>query len=223
MGDRQNIRQLFTAATLRTIMNLPRVASDILLIFTGKTNHPNSNPSYRVGKNRQDVLVDFIDTLRGVTGIGRLYIPANILWKAPKNNDSGMAIKPSEADGPGVPYVLIGDSDVAQSVPSWFETGHGGISAKETIHVESLENDVVVQANVKNNLNLPRMQLDKNGAVTLASANNENIALDPGSAAAVVANGVLNVGRVTDAVTGQAGPYPLVNGQIASGTPHLLA
>lgn len=223
MGDRQSIRQLFTSATLRTIMNLPRVAADILLVFAGKTNSPSSTPPYRVGKNRHDVLVDFLDTLRGVTGIGRLYIPANILWKAPKNNDSGMVIKPSEADGPGVPYVLIGDSDVAQSVPSWFETDHGGISAKETVHLESLENDVVVQANVRNNLNLPRMQLNKEGSITLASANNSNIALDPGSAAIVVANGVLNVGRVTDTVTGQAGPYPLVSGQIASGTPHLLA
>lgn len=40
-----------------------------------------------------------------------------------------------------------------------------------------------------------------------------------GSTKIVLNNGALNVARATDQVTGQAGPYPLANGQIVGGNP----
>ena len=44
-----------------------------------------------------------------------------------------------------------------------------------------------------------------------------------GSTKIVLNDGALNVARATDQVTGQAGPYPLANGQIVGGNPTVKA
>lgn len=218
MGRDQGIRQLFTAATLKGIMNLPRIAADIVMAIVGKVG---SSTVFSVKPNKGDVYVDYVETLTNAPGMARLVVPGNMLFRAPKEGDNIVVLKPSDADGPGVPYAIVGDGGSPNFVPFWFGNNDSGLYCAEALHLESTKKAVQIQANSSGS-NANALFSD-NGSITVNSGSSQNINLNPGSSAVVVAGGALQVGRLTDPVTGQAGPYPLVNGQIAGGTPHLLA
>lgn len=220
MGAGQDIRQLFTGATLKRIIGLPHVMADTIL---ATIHNPEKGAVAAISKNFADVYVHFVDTMSNIAGIGRLHAPANILWRMPLAGDSAMVLKPSEADGPGVPYVIYGDGGQHNSVPPWLGSSDCGLSAQtETLHLESQNNNVVIQSNVSGAS--AEIELDAQGNVQIIPMNGQNVTITVlGSGKVTIGPNPQAVARIGDFVTGTAGPYPLANGTIISGSPWLAA
>lgn len=227
-----DFRQVFTGATLKKIMGLPSVMSDVIF---GKVKNDSGSVTV-IAPDRSDVYIAFIDVLSGIPGIGRLFSPGSIFWRLPKSGDSITVLKHSDADGPGMPYILHGDGGAKNAVPSWLGANDAGVYANENLHFES-GNNVVIKAasgagsasgqddSFTSNITLH----GSNGSITIdggispdasftinvnggasfkINAGGGSISVD-GLGNIVLNNGVLNVARLTDQVQGTAGPFPV--------------
>lgn len=128
-----DLRQIFTGATMKRIIGLPSVMADILF---GRVKNDSGSVT-TIAPDRSDVYVAYVDVLSGIPGIGRLFAPGNIFWRLPKSGDSTMVLKPSEVDGPGVPYVMHGDGGKKNAVPIWLGAGDSGVFDPENLHLEA--------------------------------------------------------------------------------------
>lgn len=219
-----DLRQIFTGATLKKIIGLPSVMSEVLMAKVKSIAGVTST----VANDKSDVYVPYIDTISGIPGIGRLFAAANALWRLPQDGDSVMVLKPSEADGPGVPYVLHGDGGSKQAVPAWLDSQNSGTFVIEnwntdaggTIRIRSQANQDGSQAAVGCTI-----YMKPDGTLAIEAGQGSNVTVDSSSGGSVVLNGgVLKVARVTDQVQGTAGPYPIANGLISGpGAPFVKA
>lgn len=220
-----DLRQIFTGPVLRSIVGLPTKMADVVL---GKIKHPDGASVTAVAKDRSDVYVAFQDIVSSLFGIGRLYSPGNALWRLPQSGDSCMVLKPSEADGTGVPYVMFGDGGSKQAVPAWLDDQNSGtfvlenwnIDAGGTVRIRSQANQDGSQAAVG-----ATVYLKPDGTLAVSAGQGVNVTIDTSAGGSVVLNGgVLKVARITDQVQGNAGPYPIVNGLISGpGAPFVKA
>lgn len=128
-----------------------------------------------------DVWVHYEDALSGMPGVARLFVPGNILFAVPDEDDTAMVVRGRDAHGPGAPYLLHGDAGDATRVPGWLRQ-KVGLFTKKVLRLESSQADVEVQAGSGHNVVL------NGGTLRLARVTDR------------VRVGVL---------TGTAGPYPV--------------
>jgi hypothetical protein len=130
-----------------------------------------------------DVFVHYEDALSGHAGIARLFIPGNVLFALPDENDTAMIGTGVGMNGPGGPYIFHGDAGDASRVPSWLRTKIG-LFTKKILRLESKENKVEITAN--------------NGT--------SDVVLNEGTLRVAREMDTLDVCTIT----GQAGPYPVI-------------
>ncbi len=101
----------------------------------------------------KDAWVQYEDVLTGMPGIARLYIPGNILFAKPTDDDTVMVVRGRDTNGPGQPYMFHGDAGDSTRVPDWWlaDTPKDGLFTKRTLRGESKDNDIelVVSASGK--------------------------------------------------------------------------
>jgi hypothetical protein len=189
-------------------------------VILAKISHPDNGNVTAIAKDQSDVYVTFVDVLSGIPGIGRLFSPGNALWRLPRKNDSAMVLKPSEGDGPGIPYVMYGDGGPnSNPVPKFLGQQDSGTFVPENWHVEAGGSIVI-----KSTSGAGGSGADSATTATIKMNADGSIEITPGAGVAIkMAGGNLAVARITDPVTGQAGPYPLVSGQISGGTARVSA
>lgn len=133
------LREALSAATLRAILGL-REAGQVFLARVGTPT--NGEPVDTTGG--ADVFVQVLDALTELPVLGRLFIPANILWHKPRAGETVMVVEGRGASAPGAPYVLHGDAGGASAVPPWFAT-KSGIYSPGVVVVQSSDGDVEVE------------------------------------------------------------------------------
>lgn len=132
------LREVFSAATLRAIMGLREVGQ----VFLARVGTPEGGePVDTTGG--ADVFVQVVDVLTELPVVGRLFIPANMLWRKPARDETVMVVEWRDAGAPGGPYVLHGDAGAASAVPSWFGT-KSGLHTTGPVVVQSADNGVEV-------------------------------------------------------------------------------
>ena len=133
------LREVLSAATLRAIMGL-REAGQVFLARVGTTEAGEAVDT----TGGADVLVHVLDALTDLPVLGRLFIPANMLWRKPAAGESVMVLEGREAGGaPGAPYVLHGDAGATDAVPPWFGT-KSGLYTDGPVVVQSANGNVEV-------------------------------------------------------------------------------
>lgn len=135
------LREFFTAAVIRSIAGI-RDAGEVILAKV--TNLDGGDHLDTDGD--ADVCVHYQDSLSGLQGIARLYVPGNVLFAMPIDGDSAMVIRPRDQHGPGINYLLHGDLGDSSRVPSWIRTKVGLWFKDRIVRIESAQNDVEVQA-----------------------------------------------------------------------------
>lgn len=221
-----DLRQIFTGSTLRGIIGLPTKMADVVL---AKIKTPQGGGEvYAIAKDNRDVYIGFQDIISNLFGIGRLFAPGNALWRLPVQGDSAMVLKPSEADGTGVPYVMHGDGGSKQNVPAWLGPQDSGTSVPENWHI-----DAGGTIQIRSDMNQDGTQastgatiyLKPGGTLAISAGAGVNVTIDTSSGGSVVLNGgSLAVARQTDPISSAtAGPYPVTPQVIQSGAPFVKA
>lgn len=199
-GGGLDFRQIFTGATLKKIIGLPGIIADVIL---AKITAPEGGQLYGIAQDKSDVYVGFQDIITKHFGIGRLFAPHSIFWRLPTNGSSAMVLKPSEADGTGIPYVLHGDggNPRATPVPDWLDQNNCGIQAPEAFHIESTNQGVIIKGVTSNGSAMTEIYLKPNGDIDISGGIGSNINISANGGGNIVLNGgSLNVARKTDKV-----------------------
>lgn len=132
------LREMLSAATLRAIMGMTAAGQ----VFLARVGAPEGGePVDTTGG--ADVFVHVLDALTELPVVGRLFIPANMLWRKPRADESVMVVEGRGAGAPGAPYVLHGDAGAASAVPSWFGT-KSGLHTSGPVVVQSADDGVEV-------------------------------------------------------------------------------
>lgn len=135
----------------------------------------------------RDLLVHVVDVLTGLPVLARLHVPANILWRKPRTDETLTVLTPADINSPGGPVALYGDAGAANAVPAWIDT-KSGVYADETVRVESRSNDVEVH--------VADGHLVKLGAAATKGVNRQGDAIEPGTLS-VTTGAPIVVGPVT--------------------------
>ncbi len=114
------LREALTGATLRAVIGV-RDAGEAFLARVG--NIDGGPVTDTDGSN--DVWVHATDELTGQAYLARLFLPGNVLFALPQDGDTCVVIKPRDANGPGMSYLLHGDGGDTQRFPSWIASKIG--------------------------------------------------------------------------------------------------
>jgi hypothetical protein len=81
--------------------------------------------------------------------LGRLFIPAGVLFRLPKKGETAVVLQPKDMRGSGGFLVLPDGSDgnTQDYLPEWLDEENCGVYATdEAVHVESKNKDVIINA-----------------------------------------------------------------------------
>jgi hypothetical protein len=123
---------------------------------------------------------DAVNTDGGRPLKGRLFIPMNVFYRLPQQNESVTFLRPADADGPGAPLALYGDGGAKSTVPGWddgtnLDANNSGIRLPEGFHIESTGDRVRIVANSGGTK--CTIELQKGGAIVITPANGQTIQL----------------------------------------------
>lgn len=141
----RELAQVFTGAFLRSVAGVQDVGEVVLGFF----KDPDGGSAWHIADDLADIWVTVQSAMEDTpTGkiVARLFIPMNMLWNLPTEDESCMVARGADAAGPGKPYALYGDAGKAQQVPQWLDKNNAGISTKKKVHLESTGDDVDVTA-----------------------------------------------------------------------------
>jgi hypothetical protein len=184
----EELKQVLSGATLRTIAGIVDVGEAILATF----GDPDGGATAQVADDKSDVWVTGQCATDGVpTGkqVARLFIPMNMLFRLPKAGESYIELRGKDAAGPGKPYAIYGDCGAANQVPGWddgtnLDASNVGVFAAEGIHVESTGDRVRIVANSGGAKAVIEMQ--QGGSIVITPASGQTIQLGGTSHKAVL-------------------------------------
>jgi hypothetical protein len=134
------LREVFSQGVFRELIGL---------VDTGRTMlaqvYAEAGAAYVVDEHRRDVLVRVRDVFSRFPVTARLFVPANILWRAPRADETCVVLTPADCNTPGGPVALYGDGGAANAVPAWLGADRCGIYAPETVRVESRNANVELE------------------------------------------------------------------------------
>ena len=94
--------------------------------------------------NGADMFVHVVDVLSNLPTLARLHVPANILWRRPRADETCVVVQPDGVNSPGGPVALYGDTGTADAPPPWLDDA-SGLYARETVRVESTDGNAVLE------------------------------------------------------------------------------
>lgn len=181
----------------------------------------------------KDAWVPVVDELTGMPSTHRLFIPGNILFAKPHEEDTVMVVRPRDLNGVGVAYVLHGDAGTADRVPGWFfdDTPKDGLYTPRTLRLESKSEEVEIVVNESNKkvtiiAGLSKISVQKDAKIQI-DAGSADVEITGG--VVKVNNGSTKVAKVGTKTTNHdhsgsgmtAGPYP-VSGNTQQTQPVIL-
>lgn len=139
------LREILTGAAIRSIAQIRDWGES----FLAKMKNADGGDLVDTGDDKKDFWVHYVDELTGHSGLARLFIPGNILFARPTEDDTVMIVRGRDAHGPGNAYALHGDAGTADRVPDWATASSDddvkdGLYSKRTLRIESKEKDVEI-------------------------------------------------------------------------------
>lgn len=162
----ENLRGVFSAGHLRALMGV-RDAGRVALARVR-----NALGGAAVENDGRDLLVHVVDVLTNLPSLARLHVPANMLWRKPRDGETLTVLTPADINSPGGPVAVYGDAGAANAVPPWLDD-KSGLYADETVRVESRSNDVEVHVADGHKVKL--------GAGATKGVNRQGDAIEPGT------------------------------------------
>lgn len=175
----EELKQIFHGPMIRQMAGIRDMGELVLAYFSD----PDGAPIYHIDDDRKDIWVTLRDAIHpDATGkiVARLFAPMNMLWRLPKQDESGMVARGSEAAAPGSSYALYGDGGKENQVPDWLDDDNAGISVDETVHIESKSGDIFLKAasgkTIKAEVNGATIEIDASGNITLTAKSPNGVA-----------------------------------------------
>lgn len=176
---------LLSGASLRATAAIKHVG-EIAAVFIGDGNDAGID----VDSDKKDVWVGFTDLLSGLAGVGRLFIPAGILFRLPHAGDGGHVASGRKMRGPGASLVIPDGGDGKTAVvPGWddgadLDDNNSGVMLPEGFHVESKGDRVRIVANSGGTKSV--VELQKGGKITITAFAGQNLELNGNTYTAVL-------------------------------------
>lgn len=134
----QAMREALSGATLRTIADIRDAGESFLARVFASVGELHYNT-----EGDADAWIEYVDELSGHPGQARLFIPGNILFSLPEEEDTCMVVHPRDIRTRGASYLFHGDGGIADRFPSWFTTAVG-IFTKKVLKLQSSGDNVEV-------------------------------------------------------------------------------
>lgn len=180
---RSALREMFTGAAIRVIAGIV----DMGEAFLAKAHNADGGDLVDTGDNNNDFWVHYVDELTGHAGIARLFVPGNILFARPVDNDTVMIVRGRDAHGPGNAYMVHGDAGTADRVPDWATASSDsdvkdGLYTKRVLRLESKDNGIELNVGTANKsititAGNTKVTIDKDGDVTAIAASGKVVSL----------------------------------------------
>jgi len=132
------LRDAFSSANMRALAGI----TDAGRVLLGRVTAERGDA---VEHDSRDVLVRVVDLMTGHALRARLHVPANMLWRKPRADETLAVVVPANANGPAGPVALHGDAGGEGAVPPWYDD-KSGLYAPGPVRVESRDDDVEVVA-----------------------------------------------------------------------------
>jgi hypothetical protein len=139
-GAAAGLREIFSGPMIRALTGIRDVGEAILARVRNADGGPHTNTD-----GDADVWVHTVDELTGMPVLGRLHIPGGILFALPEAEDTCLVVRPRDAHGPGMAYVVHGDGGDASRFPAWIAS-KVGLFTKKVLRLESSSDAVEIQA-----------------------------------------------------------------------------
>lgn len=181
----QVLGEMTSGAVTRAIANI-KPLGEIASVFIGS----GDDAGIDVDSGKKDVWVAFADVLSGLGGVGRLFVPAGVLFRLPHAGDGAHVIAGRKMKGPGASLVIPDGGDGSTAVvPGWddgadLDDGNSGILLPEGFHVESSGDRVRIVANSGGTKSV--VELQKGGKITITAFAGQNLELNGNTYTAVL-------------------------------------
>lgn len=176
---------LVSGAAFRAAADLKHVG-EVVQAFVGDGNDAGID----IDQNKKDVWLTFTDVLSGMKDVGRLFIPAQILFRVPRANDGAHVVRGRKMRGPGASLVMPDGGDGSSSVvPGWddntnLDKNNAGILLPEGFHLESTGDRVRIVANSGGTKSV--IELQKGGKITITAAGGQVVEVNGNSSKAIL-------------------------------------
>lgn len=168
--DFSALKELFSGPTLRALVGLVDVGSAFVAVIKDAAGgDPN-----KVHSQKRNAWTSFNDALSKHPGLGRLFVPAGILFRKPKQGETAHVLRGRKMNAPGSALVIPDGSDGATDnfLPSWF-ADDVGVCSDQVVHVESKKDKVVITANSGGTA--CSVTLNKDGSIDLTPASGKTV------------------------------------------------
>lgn len=142
------LREMFSGDVLREVLELEDMG-EVMLTVIGNSEGGNANEPHSDGRDVWTHATEPLELDR--PHHARLYHPAGIVFRAPKNGETAHLLRPKSKAGcnsPGFGLLLPDGGDGSASfLPSWYGDGDSGMYTQgEHLHLESKDKDIYIDA-----------------------------------------------------------------------------
>lgn len=139
----QALRTMLTGPVLRSIIGW-RDNGENRIVRVEREDGTDPVMTQEGEDTERDAWIHVVDILSDRPSIAMQHIPGNILFSKPRVGDTALLVRPGDADGPGVPYLILGDGGDPARWPSWYHT-KSGIFSPDPLRLESTGGDIELQ------------------------------------------------------------------------------
>ena len=163
------LKELLSGAAIRSIANI-REMGEVALATIGDSTTDDQ---------KRHVLITFTDVLNGLGDLGRLFVPAGILWRIPLKGEGSHVVRGRKMRGPGAALVMPDGGDgSASAVPGWddgtnLDGSNAGIKLPEGLHLESTGDRVRIVSNSGGTKAV--IEIQKSGAIVITPASGQTV------------------------------------------------
>jgi len=170
----QQLKEMLSGAALRAVAGLKDAGAIATAIVGDDTAQPHT-----VHSQKHDVWTLFTDVLTGISGVGRLYAPAGVLWRFTPKGMGAIVVRARKMLGAGAALVIPDGGDGSSQVVPGFDDGtnldkdNAGIFLPEGWHIESTGDRVRLVANSGGTKCI--VELQKGGSIVITPSSGQTV------------------------------------------------
>ncbi len=168
------MRDLLNGPVLRQIIGLVDMGEVILANIGSSTGG-----AVNAQQQRRDIFTHAVESLTDIPLLGRLFVPAGIVFRRPKTGETAHVIRARDVQGSGAALVVPdgSDGDTDDYLPDWLDDDNCGIYAtEEAVHVESKNREVFINAGGA------QIRITKDGVLSIDAKDGQKVTVQGGGA-----------------------------------------
>lgn len=177
----QQLQELLSGASLRAVAGFKHLGEVVNAVIGA-----GDDAGIQVDGKKRDAWVAFMDSLSGLADLGRLFVPAGILWRAPAAGDGAHVVRGRKMRGPGASLVMAdGGNGKDAAVPDWFPDDAGLFDTSKPLHVDAAKGPVTIVAysgdgskTATITIDQQKVTVDGNGATVTVDGGSQKVTVD---------------------------------------------